>query len=185
MNNKVNGVGLLELLLALAIIAVLVLMSTRYFRQADTNAQVNIAMQNIQALYAGYQKCMADKLGVSKADCSINTMVSENYLPAMFEVSESQADDGSKTPGPSGANPWGGSLSVSSSGKCKTGSGPWTTIQITGVPFLSCTILVQRMAQTLTTGQCIINPDWEFGDDMPTCGKPSDETKAGSPTFNM
>jgi prepilin-type N-terminal cleavage/methylation domain-containing protein len=45
--NPQKGIGLLELMLALAIIAILIVMATRYFSKASDNQKINLALQEM------------------------------------------------------------------------------------------------------------------------------------------
>jgi type II secretory pathway pseudopilin PulG len=47
MRNDEKGIGLLELMLALAIIAILIVMATRYFSKASDNQKINLALQEV------------------------------------------------------------------------------------------------------------------------------------------
>ncbi len=53
--NKQRGIGLLELMLALAIIAILLVMATRYFLTTSRNEQVNRATNQVGVIVAGVQ----------------------------------------------------------------------------------------------------------------------------------
>jgi type II secretory pathway pseudopilin PulG len=53
---KEKGIGLLELMLALAIIAILIVMATRYFSKASENQKINLTLQELTEIKnAAYQ----------------------------------------------------------------------------------------------------------------------------------
>jgi type II secretory pathway pseudopilin PulG len=160
---KITGaVGLLELMLTLMIIGVILALGTAYYYNAQTSNAVNLAMQNAQGLYGAFTKCIADN-GSTNANttCSISQMVSQNYLPSMYQPSSADctANDETCT---SSANPWGGSMLValipSPSKLCSTDTSPYVQVTITAIPQKACMQLVGRLTQSFTTGQCISDP---------------------------
>ena len=58
-SKKNQGVTLLEVLLVLAIAAMIIVMSIRYYQSASTSQQVNMTMEEIQAITAA-----ADNLAI-------------------------------------------------------------------------------------------------------------------------
>lgn len=113
--NKTRGIGLLELMLSLAIIAILLVMATRYFLVANESQKINnaVSMANgfagAEAQYASHNNAYTAK---------ISDLIDGNYLPSSF--------GGAKEDGV-GANPWGGNLVLAV-------SAPGFTISFTGVP---------------------------------------------------
>ncbi len=159
---------MIELLLVLGIVAVIIVMATRYYGQAKMGQHVNAALQNVQAMYAACTKYRAD---VTNATCSMAVLTQQNYLPANFDGGKSNV---------SAANPWGGNASV--------GKGPDGTVAVTltGVPNDDCSRLVKDVAATMTTGQSISSPDWSYGEFVSglSCGQ-DDDSGSSSPTFNF
>lgn len=161
--SKIAGaVGLLELMLTLMIIGVILALGTAYYYNTKTSNAVNLAMQNAQGLYGAFTKCIADNGNTNvNTICSISQMVSQNYLPSMYQLSSPNCapDDESCT---STANPWDGGMFValipSPSKLCSTDSSPYVQVTITAIPQKACLQLVGRVTQSFTTGQCISDP---------------------------
>lgn len=77
---KLKGVGLLEMMLALAIIAVIILMATRYFTVANLSQQVNSAISQIENVASGAQKWWdANNHDFTNLD-SIDELVDKGYI---------------------------------------------------------------------------------------------------------
>lgn len=66
--KSVRGVTLLEIMLVLAIAAMIVVMSIRYYQSASSNQQANTAMSQVQAVMAAM-----DNLGMSAGYTNANT----------------------------------------------------------------------------------------------------------------
>jgi len=71
--KKLAGVTLLEILLVLAIAAMIIIMSIRYYQSATQSEQANVAMEEIQAIAAA-----ADNLALGAG--SYSTTVSTNAI---------------------------------------------------------------------------------------------------------
>src|SRR3989338_2429435 len=95
-----SGIGLLELTLALAIIAVLLLMATRYYQMARFSQQINEGIDVIQSVHGAAERWHA--INDNYADISLQALVDRDFLPAMADQRESPA------------NPWGGGITVQS-----------------------------------------------------------------------
>lgn len=124
--NKQRGIGLLELMLSLAIISVLLVMATRYYKSADQGQKVNNSISLITGIAgaaAQYVNAHPDTTALT-----IDTLVDQNYLPANFK--------GLK-------NPWGGDVQLAVSG----GS---VTVTFTKVFAATCKIL----ESTLSGAKC-------------------------------
>jgi type II secretory pathway pseudopilin PulG len=116
--NKTRGIGLLELMLSLAIIAILLVMATRYFLVANESQKINNAV-SIANGFAGAEAQYATHNNVYTN--SIKTLIDGNYLPSSF--GGGTAEDGK------GANPWGGDLTLA-----LNGSSPGFIMTFTKVP---------------------------------------------------
>lgn len=131
-----RGIGLLELMLSLAIIAILLIMATRYFTAANTNQQVNNAVDMFSGVRASVNSYYTDN-GAGAAMPNISTLVTSGYLPQSYGGS-----GGSGTT----ANPWGGSIATASAS-----SAGHFTVSMAGVPSSACTMLNNRLTQTVNT----------------------------------
>lgn len=118
--TKYLGVTLLEVMLVLAIAAMIIVMSVRYYQTASYNQQANSALQTIQAVTAA-----ADGLAQGSGDYS----------------AVDQANIAALLPGTVGSvitMPWGGELQI-------TGGGTTVyTVTLTAVPRVICTQLAAR-----------------------------------------
>ncbi len=118
MRTKLTGVTVIELLLVLAVIAAVLLGSTKLYQIVDNNRKVNDAVDMILAVYqAGGQY---DTLPVN-ADNMIPTFVDQGYLTSDFEQDS--------------ANPWGGSV------KATTPSANQLSVTLSNVPAELCSNL--------------------------------------------
>ena len=141
--RRQSGIGLLELMLSLAIIAILLIMATRYYQSASESNKINQAVDMFSAINGAVQnyKLDSDPLGVNVA-----ALTDGGYLPPNY---------GSGTVN----NPWGGSVQVAVSG---------TTVTITmeGVPPSSSPKVTNRVDQTIaraSTGSSLGATDGTLG----------------------
>jgi len=89
------GVTLLEIMLVLAIAAMIIVMSIRYYQSANANQQVNSAIEQVQAIAAAYDSLAQQAGGFSQVTSSSVTAL----LPA-----------GSRN------LPWGGTITANGTG---------------------------------------------------------------------
>jgi type II secretory pathway pseudopilin PulG len=94
------GIGLLELMLSLAIIAAVLLLATRYYLQAREASNVTQATQIIGTLVNASFKWLEGNNDFSELK-NINTLVDDHLLPESWR--------GKK-------DPWGGTLNIASYG---------------------------------------------------------------------
>lgn len=78
--RKEKGIGLLELMLSLAIIAVLIIMATRYYQSARRSSQLNQAISSVNGVIAGVETWAAGKSGATPIP-AITKLISDGYLP--------------------------------------------------------------------------------------------------------
>ncbi len=88
-----NGIGLLELMLSLGIIAILLVMATRYFVVTSRNEKVNRAVSQINSVIAGVGNWKGSK--PNYANLSV-TELNKYGLLAAADVSQT-GDDNNKT----------------------------------------------------------------------------------------
>ncbi len=129
-----QGIGLLELMLSLAIIALLLVMATRYYSSAHGSQQLNAAVEAYHAIYAAAETYEANDPAGSPV---LSDLVSTNLLPQVF--------------GNSGklANPWGGTITLTVSA-ASGGAAQSIFISMTAVPGTQCNALIASLAQTLS-----------------------------------
>lgn len=97
-----KGIGLLELMLALAIISVLLVAATRYFSSADSSRKVNDAANILQAVISAGEDWRMSKN--SYEGVTFQSLQEHGLLPQGLS-------------GTSG-NPWGGAIEVSPEDQC-------------------------------------------------------------------
>jgi type II secretory pathway pseudopilin PulG len=103
-NHNQRGIGLLELMLSLSIIAILLVMATRYFLQANEQQKINNAISQFNGI-AGAEACYFQSSSPPKYVTDFSTLISANCLPAGI---------GGSTGEGIGVNPWGGNIKISS-----------------------------------------------------------------------
>ncbi len=128
-----RGVSLLELMLALAVIAILLIMATRYFTSANINQQVNNAVDQFIGVRGAATNYLNDNKNTDTVD--IKSLVENGYLPKSYGGS-----DGSGT----GGNPWDGVISVELTSGARS-------FEVTSgsIPVPACPILKARLAQNV------------------------------------
>lgn len=108
------GIGLLELMLALAIIAVLLIMATRYYQSTSQSQKVNQAASDIQAIVAAGANFQVGDPGGSYTIADLT-----KFLPSTWSD-------------PSKINPWGGGYTADSAANGAV------DITVTGIPESAC-----------------------------------------------
>lgn len=116
--KSVLGVTLLEIMLVLAIAAMIIVMSVRYYQSATANQQANAVLQMVSGITAA-----ADSLAQSTG----------NYSQA------TQASIESLMPNQSMQTPWGGTITVSG------GSGSTYQVSISSTPVPVCVLMKARL----------------------------------------
>lgn len=114
-----RGIGLLELMLSLAIIAILLVMATRYFLVASMNEKINTTISTIGGMQ-GAVTCWRNSRG-DLADATLKNMDSIGCLPAQLWVENTETV----------VNPWGTAMAW-------TPSATGITIDFTNVPGKAC-----------------------------------------------
>ncbi len=136
MKKNVKGIGLLELMLSLAIIAVLLIFVTQYYQQTQVNQQINAGIQAVQSAYAACSQAVSD----GSTDCSLSTLVTSGYLNSSYAP-----DSSNNVP----ANPFGGTLTVDYK------SGQYTVTLGNVPPSRVCTSMVSKIYSGLTGNETI------------------------------
>ncbi|CAM4424080.1 MAG: hypothetical protein LEGION0398_MBIBDBAK_00418 [Legionellaceae bacterium] len=124
---KQRGIGLLELMLSLAIISILLVMATRYYKSADQGQKISNAI----SLITGIAGAGAQYLSTHPNENIKNTavLVDDHFLPDNFRDVKS---------------PWGTPIKVE-------GKGGQVTITIEGVPGAPCRILKSSLSGAETS----------------------------------
>ncbi len=94
--QRQKGIGLLELMLSLAIIAILLIMATRYYQSASVSNKINTAVD----MFAGVQGAMESyAIDNDPEDATIEELSTKGFLPPSY-------GDGD------GVNPFGGKIEL-------------------------------------------------------------------------
>lgn len=125
---KLRGIGLLELMLSLAIIAILLIMATRYYQSAHQNQLVSQGVDMFGAIQGAVQTYRVDNPNAS--DLTVAKLVAQGYLPNSYGSGNT-------------ANPWGGQITLT------IGSGT-LKVEMTGVPSGSDKLLGNRVNDTIS-----------------------------------
>ena len=139
--KRQQGIGLLELMLSLAIIAILLIMATRYYQSARTGQQVNDGISLVTAIVAGSESWV---LGQSNfTNLSITELKRQGLIPKEI------ADDGTS------ATPWHTKLDV---GVDPTDPGKFQ-ISFENIPSSACVNLQTKLQNQMnTTGSSCGSP---------------------------
>jgi len=119
--SKARGIGLLELMLSLAIIAVLLVMATRYYKTARQGQQVNDAIAQVEAIVGASAHYSIGHDDYSKI--SIQALIEEGLLPKGSDL-----------------DPWHGQVTVSSGGNPNQ-----ITISMRDMPLSACWSLSEKL----------------------------------------
>lgn len=128
-----RGISLLEVMLSLAIIAIILVMATRYFGIAMRGSKVNQAVSEVGEIQQGFIRYQSDKGNLTGA--TLTVLSNDGYITA-------------RTAG--GTNPWGGNYTPTT-----TANPP--TLAITGIPNPDCQNLGDKFNVTCTGGTVTVN----------------------------
>lgn len=102
--RTLKAIGLLELMLSLAIIAVALILATRYYSSASQSQKIQTAVDMINALRGGFLNYIAGQPG-GQQNVTIGELVQAGYVPATFVSSNGNSSE---------VNPWGMRISLNS-----------------------------------------------------------------------
>lgn len=131
--KKLRGIGLLELMLALAIISVLLVAATRYFASTDSSRKVNDAANMLQAVINASEDSRAANNSYAKIT-ELKDLQDQGLLPSWTTTS----------------NPWGGDIQV----KRSDDDGTSITMTLTNVREEDCKSLKDLMNKKGVAGAC-------------------------------
>lgn len=124
-----RGISLLELMLSLAIIAILLVMATRYYQITRQSQQVDEAVEMITAVYTAGNSWLESHTGF--ADNMITEFIKDGSLPADFANPN--------------VNPWGGKLEAAPYLTTLT----TLTVTMENVPSTACQNLAAKVSQKM------------------------------------
>ncbi len=132
--KKQTGIGLLELMLSLAIIAVLIIMATRYYQSTRQSQLVSEGVGQVNAIVAAVGNWRVGVSGYtasgSGGSLSYSTLFKQGYLPQVWGTDSSTA------------SPWGGALEVAGASTTSY------TISYSSLPSYACYAMEQRLSNT-------------------------------------
>ena len=122
MQKKLRGISLLELILVLAVVAILLVIATRFFEVANRSRQVNNAYQDIKTISAASQSWWEDHgRNYTKLKLTLTKLVEGGYLVKSYQ-----------------SNPWGGIISVTAA------SSDQVKVEMTELDTKACANLAHR-----------------------------------------
>lgn len=148
---KQKGIGLLELLLALSIIAVLLVAVTRFATSTNASQAANNAIDQALAINTANQRyLLTTNYGSNYASTDVMLILTNRgYLPANFYNEACTTSDS----GVMGVkNPFGKTTCIKAESQTKI------KITISDVPFSSCSILLNRLKGTVCNPTTDISP---------------------------
>lgn len=122
--KKISGIGLLELMLALAVIAMMMVAATKYYKSTQTARRAHVAMETVKAVYSASERHLAD--GYDRGDGTKDVtqeLIDKGYLPTDFDET---------------ANPWGGGIRITFMPCAGSGSRECSDISFGRVPSKDC-----------------------------------------------
>lgn len=125
--SRMLGATLLEVMLVLAVAAMIIVMSVRYYQTATTNQQVNSALSIIQGISAA-----ADGLAQATGSYSAGGVSTSTIAPLMPAGVKDAA-------GTAMTSPWGGSVAVAAT------SATVYTITFSNTPQAVCSLVKSRV----------------------------------------
>jgi len=128
-NRNIKGIGLLELVLALAIIGVMLVSATRYFSVVNRSHRLEQAIEMVSAIKAAGERWKVAKDNYSTLS-KMSDFVDRGFLPSIYGASGTSAIK----------NPWGGEVTVA-----KGTDSTLLDITFTKVPTEECSVFVDRI----------------------------------------
>lgn len=104
--GKIKAIGLLELMLSLAIIAVLLIMATRYYSSASSSQKIQAGVDQVNAVKSAMQNYANAGMNSEYTSATIGSLVQAGYLPSNFLSSASAS---------TAISPWGGVVKLTPS----------------------------------------------------------------------
>lgn len=80
--DKQKGIGLLELMLGLTVVALIVVMASRYFTSVDRSQQANDVMSDLMAIVAAADKWVIGRAETGFEELTFEELNKANSLPA-------------------------------------------------------------------------------------------------------
>lgn len=136
--NRQKGISLLEVLLSLTIIAIILLMATRYYEITNASGKMNDGVRVLNSLTAA-----ADDWFVT-----YKTYQAAENIPAISKTALIQMGDLPQEYARDNANPWGGEINISPADVAHV------TLELTKVPYGDCLNLKGIMQNRMNVADC-------------------------------
>ncbi len=105
--NKQRGISLLEVLLSLSIIAIILVMATRYFFVASRNDKINVARQEVGEIVAAIQTWKGQNPTFTSSSLTIGSLSKDGFLADSRNNMTGAGTNSAKM-----YNPWGREITV-------------------------------------------------------------------------
>lgn len=132
---KIRGIGLLELMLVLSLIAVMVMVSVEYYTSANTEQEATTLVNSYSTIKSAVENYLADNPTAGIPTMAI--LVQNGYLPSVYNTS---------------LNMWQGTITITASGNAT-----FAVVQ-TAIPQAVCAMAYGQIAATLNNnlGECVV-----------------------------
>lgn len=138
--KRIRGIGLLELMLSLAIIAILLIMATRYYQSASASQKLSQAVDMYAAIKGAANNYYNSQSQSGQYADTIAELVMAGYLPPSYLDNDVASSGGKSTI----SSPWNSAISVG-------GSGGQITVGMVVPDQPTCQQLVGRLIATVST----------------------------------
>lgn len=135
--RRVFGIGLLELMLALAIIAVMLVVAVKYYSSANSEQEAATLVNSFSTIKSAVENYLADN--PTGGFPTMSLLVQSGYLPSLYGGAATK----SGAPGTgSSVNEWGGKITLLAVGSL-------FSVQQTNVPGAVCNMAYGQLKETL------------------------------------
>ncbi len=128
-SNRQRGIGLLELMLSLTVLAVMAMVAIMYFQPAFRNQKVTAANAMLAKIYTASSEYV--KSNQYNGTLSMNVLIKNEYLPTYYSH-----------------NPWGGNVDISLENTNQL------VIKLMDIPKADCELLSKRLVNRSEKSVC-------------------------------
>ena len=136
MLKKQNGIGLLELMLALAIIAMMMVAASKYYQSTQTARRVQVVVESAQAVYSAGERYQLDAGDFTDAEDLNTKFTNMGYLSGSFLSS---------------ANPWSSSTTANT---IKASGTKKVVFTLAAIPIWACNNIAAKLTGVFSVGTC-------------------------------
>ncbi|MBX9705583.1 MAG: hypothetical protein K2Q14_03760 [Gammaproteobacteria bacterium] len=133
--QKIRGIGLLELMLTLSLLAVMIMVAVEYYSSANTEQEATTVVNSYSTIKSAVENYLADNPTAGVPTMAL--LVQNGYLPSVYNTS---------------LNMWGGTITVTTSGNAAF------AVAQTAIPKSVCAMAYGQIAATLNNnlGECVV-----------------------------